>query len=576
VTLNEALTQIKGQNVHGEKKVHFLACGFQPLHLGTFLHAHLVNRSPAADRVELLTGLYGDLRGNLKRAAESSAIGAAVVIEWADIDPRLGLRSSGNWSSRSVNDVVSTFEASCQQIEAPMRKLAECMPVAVAPPGLPLPHIGSTIRAQSSVVELELRQHLAAFLTRLAQIPGVRIVDSIHLERLSPSDTRLDVKMELLAGFPFSLTYTDALAGSLVDVLYQSVPKKGLITDLDNTLWAGIVGEIGPDAISWQQESHSQIHGLYQQLLGHLADCGVLLAVSSKNELAVVQKAMERKDFFFDPQVLFPIRADWGPKSRAVEEILRTWNISADSVVFVDDNPLDLAEVKQSHSGITCLQFHPKDPAKVWTLLGELRNLFGKPVVLEEDRLRGLSIRSTTRIHEARREQTSAEFLQGLEGVVTVNFNKNPADMRSLELINKTNQFNLNGLRLSEGEWKRCLAEPENLALAVSYEDKFGPLGKIAVLLAQQSGKRVKISHWVLSCRAFSRHIEYHTLDALFRHTNAEEIELAFEPTERNQPLQEFIGTAGIRQDSSGAYLITPSDFQPFSAALPHRVSYLD
>ena len=74
--------------MQGEKKVHFLACGFQPLHLGTFFHAHLLNRLPAG-AVEVITGLYGDLRGNLKKAAESPATGAAAVIEWSDIDPRL-------------------------------------------------------------------------------------------------------------------------------------------------------------------------------------------------------------------------------------------------------------------------------------------------------------------------------------------------------------------------------------------------------------------------------------------------------------------------------------------------------
>ena len=48
------------------------------------------------------------------------------------------------------------------------------------------------------------------------------------------------------------------------------------------------------------------------------------------------------------------------------------------------------------------------------------------------------------------------------------------------------------------------------------------------------------------SCRAFSRRLEHHTLDALFRQSNAQEIEFAFEPTPRNQPLQEFFEALGI------------------------------
>ena len=82
-----------------------------------------------------------------------------------------------------------------------------------------------------------------------------------------------------------------ALGRSIVSVLYPRAPMKGLITDLDDTLWAGIVGEVGPDSVTWHQESHTQQHGLYQQMLGHLADCGVLIGVSSKNEMAVAQAA---------------------------------------------------------------------------------------------------------------------------------------------------------------------------------------------------------------------------------------------------------------------------------------------
>jgi FkbH-like protein len=244
-------------------------------------------------------------------------------------------------------------------------------------------------------------------------------------------------------------------------------------------------------------------------------------------------------------------------------------------VVFVDDNPLELDEIKLAHPGITCLRFFPKDPAKVWELLGTLRDLFGKPAVLEEDRLRGASIRATSQFRQAGEHTGSIEFLQGLQGVVTIDCRNDPADMRALELINKTNQFNLNGLRVSEGEWKRYLESPGSLSITVSYQDKFGPLGKIAVVLGQQVEKRVIVSHWVMSCRAFSRQIEHHTLRALFQHSNADEIQLAFQPTPRNQPLQEFVRLMGVHSNGSGNPLLTLSGLQPQIGRLPHQESYL-
>lgn len=572
MTLNQALASIKGRKGRGQPRVHYLVCGFEPLHLATFFNAFASERFPE-DHVEIATGLYGDIPGSLAKAASSQAIAAAVIFEWSDIDPRLGIRSSGGWSDKSKRDILACANKRCADLMPLVRALAARMPVAIAPPGLPLPPIGNTIRSQSSVLELELVHLLDGLLLDLAQISGVRIVDRAHLEQLSPAAARLDAKMELVAGFPYTIAHASALARSLVNVLYPQVPKKGLITDLDDTLWAGIIGEIGAEGVSWHQDSHTQIHGLYQQMLGHLADCGVLLGVSSKNELATAKAGLSRKDLLIDAESLFPVLADWGTKSRAVAEILRTWNIGADAVVFVDDNPMELSEVQQAFPQMTCFEFPKRDPAKVWNLLGELRDLFGKPVLLEEDRLRRNSIRAASQVRESGQDTASPEFLRGLEGTVTLDSRKNPADKRPLELINKTNQFNLNGLRVTEGEWQRCLESADTQTLVISYQDKFGPLGKIGVVLASEQPGRLHVSHWVMSCRAFSRQIEHHTLDTLFRRSNASQIEFGYRPTERNQPLQEFFERIGVRENGHGTYVLPRAEFEARCESLPHQVS---
>jgi len=149
------------------------------------------------------------------------------------------------------------------------------------------------------------------------------------------------------------------------------------------------------------------------------------------------------------------------------------------------------------------------------------------------------------------------------------------ADKRPLELINKTNQFNLNGLRLGESEWQRLLGRNDTIVAVASYQDKFGPLGKIAVLVGSQAGRKVRVSHWVMSCRAFSRRIEHHMLDSLFRHCDAEEIAFAFANTEKNQPLREFFAAVGVSPDAEGAYRILRSGFVDGRGALPHEVSNL-
>jgi FkbH-like protein len=568
MTLNQALTIINSRRERAECEIYYLVCGFEPLHLVTLLRAHLLERRADLKNVEVRHGVYGDLRGNIEAAAGSAAIASAMVLEWGDIDPRLGLRSSGGWSGEAKADILESCPQRYTHLETAIEKLAARMPVAVAAPSLPLPPIGNTIRAQSSVFELDLEQQLAAFLLRLARLPGVRV-----LQRQRAESSSLDARTELLAGFPYTVPFADALANSFVNVLCQPAPKKGLITDLDDTLWSGIVGETGAAGVSWSQEHHTQAHGLYQQMLGHLAGCGVLVAACSKNETSTVVEALARKDFFFNPESLFPIHANWGPKSASISRILKTWNIAADAVVFVDDNPMELEEVQVSHPGITCLQFPKKDATAVWNLLGGLRDLFGKPLLMEEDRLRQASIRASAQIQEMTGDAAAPEFLSTLQGRVTLDWSADPGDKRALELINKTNQFNLNGLRIEEGEWRRRLENEDTVLAVASYEDKFGPLGKVAVLLGAQHAGKVKVSHWVMSCRAFSRKLEHHTLEGLFQVSNADEIEFAFAATDRNQPLQEFLRSLGILADGEGSHRISRGGFRERCGVLPHQVS---
>ena len=175
---------------------------------------------------------------------------------------------------------------------------------------------------------------------------------------------RLDLKSDLAAGLPYSLAHADALAAALAQLLARETPKKGLITDLDDTLWNGIVGEVGPQGVNWDLASHQQIHGLYQKLLASFSEEGVLVAIASKNDPRVVEEALDREDMILKRRHVFPSEVHWKAKSGSVERILRTWNVGADSVVFVDDSPMELAEVAAAHPGIECILFPKKSAAK--------------------------------------------------------------------------------------------------------------------------------------------------------------------------------------------------------------------
>lgn len=211
-------------------------------------------------------------------------------------------------------------------------------------------------------------------------------------------------------------------------------------------------------------------------------------------------------------------------------------------MVIVDDSPSDLAEVKAAHPEIECLRF-PKEEDRAYELLGTWRDLFGKDTISAEDSLRLDSIR-TKQIVAVQLETVSPEsFLQQAGGRLSLNVSKNP-DPRALELVNKTNQFNLNGKCHTETSWSAYLSDPEVFLMLATYEDKYGPLGKIAVLAGRYSDEKLLLDVWVMSCRAFSRRIEHACLLHLLNHFQAKELRFDFIPTQRNRPHQDFV--AGI------------------------------
>jgi FkbH-like protein len=522
----------------------FLACGFTPLHLKTFLSAGLRERSPV-ERIEVSPGLFGDLAGNIERLQPADYDAMMTVIEWQDFDLRLGIRNLGGWRVADLPDIIHSAERMAIRLEKAIRGVAESIPTVVSLPTLPLPPLFTTPSRQASANEMRLRKTVTALGASLAEHSRICILGAQQLGEISPLAGRLDVQSELLSGFPYQLSHASALADLLAALIRSAIPKKGLITDLDDTLWAGILGEIGVDGISWHLDQQSHLHGLYQQFLASLASAGILTAVASKNEPALVEQAFEREDLLIGKQSLYPIDVHWGPKSESVRRILKTWNIAADAVVFVDDSPMELAEVKAAVPEIECLLFPKADYQAFWQLMRRLRDLFGKSVVSEEDALRLDSIRAAETLrHASNGEGTSLDsFLQDAQATIAINFGKDKEDRRAFELINKTNQFNLNGKRLTEAAWAAYLGAPETFLMTVNYEDKYGALGKIAILLGRMDGTTAKIDHWVMSCRAFSRRIEHHSLSWLFENFPLQNILFAYQPTDRNGPTQDFFAS---------------------------------
>ena len=520
----------------------FLVCGFTPDHFQTFLHANLKQAHPEA-RIEITHGIYGDFAGNLARVAQENPDAAVLVMEWSDLDPRLGLRSLGSWAPDSFDDILRNVHSRAAQFQEVIARLAPNTPLVISFPTLPLPPVSFTPGTRASSFELALRSEVAGISLFASKIRNVAVLNSQKLDQLSPLANRFDVKAELASGFPYKLPQASVLASLLALLVHPPAPKKGLITDLDDTLWSGILGEVGTDGVSWDLEHHTHMHAAYQKLLHALSEAGVLIAVASKNDAKFAEEALLRADMILPRKALFPLEINWGPKSDSVKKILKAWNIGEDAVVFVDDSPMELAEVESAHPQIACLTFPKDDPQAINDLLYRLRELFGKSALSEEDAIRRESLLRAQSIEDSTdgHGKVSEEFLKQAGAEVSLSFSKQPLDPRALELVNKTNQFNLNGRRYAEKEWQDFVTDPASVLLVVSYKDKYGPLGKIAILAGRLAGRTLHLDVWVMSCRAFSRRIEHRCLEELFERFALDEMIFDFTPTPKNGPLREFL-----------------------------------
>ena len=558
------------QSREGDPFTLCIVCGSTPLALRTRLVADLAERLPSR-RIECTAKSVDELLAGHVAPVH----GLAVVCEWPDLDPRLGVRRCGGWGGDAAADAVAAAELRLTMLAGKLEESSRTSRVALALPALALPPVFTTPRPAADPLALRLRSAVAAAAARCAASPRIAVLDAETIDVEAPLAARRDVAREIAYDMPFTPEHSSRLAAALAQLLVPALPLKGVITDLDDTLWRGLAGEVGPDGVTWDLDHGSQPHALYQQLLASLAVNGTLIAAASKNDPEVVSAVLRRNDLRLDPSAVFPVEVGWHPKSQMVERILAAWNVSADAVAFVDDSGFELAEIQSRHPSLVCLKF-PAEPGAVLDLCRELRDRCGRAASSAEDRLRraGLAAKARAEAERIASGTTMEDFLAGLRSRTTITFDCPTHAQRALELVNKTNQFNINGRRIDEIEWQRQLETPGTVLVTVGYEDRSGPLGVIGAMLASPRSEAVEVSAWVLSCRAFSRRVEHRMLRALFDRFRADAISVAYTPTPRNKPVREFLSAFAAVGDG-GPVRVTQERFAAACPSLYDEVAYV-
>jgi predicted enzyme involved in methoxymalonyl-ACP biosynthesis len=193
----------------------------------------------------------------------------------------------------------------------------------------------------------------------------------------------------------------------------------------------------------------------------------------------------------------------------------------------------------------------------------------------EEDKLRRHSIEQNPAFDAEGKQTDPEEFLRTLEANITIK-RVDRLSSRAWELINKTNQFNLNGRRYTMDQWQAHGECDSDFVLTVTYEDRFGSLGTIATMAGRVAERRLYLEDWAISCRAFSRRVEYLCLALLFDRFEKDAISIAFRETERNRAVQNLVKSlfGCIPVNGSGELVLTSKLFGKECPRLYQRVSY--
>ena len=342
----------------------------------------------------------------------------------------------------------------------------------------------------------------------------------------------------LATGCPISGSSLSNAAYKISDKLFfqKNDKKKVIVTDLDNTLWSGILGEDGLRGIHALPEGKGFHHFIFQTYLKKLKEAGTLLSICSKNDEDLVRKAFDSNDFVLSLDDFVSVQASYNPKSLQIKELARTLNLGLESFVFIDDNPVEINEVQSSLPQVTCILFS-LEYSKYLNMYRQLASMFINNNPTEEDTNRTKfyqSMKKTVDVIEGQSSDLSS-FLKSLQ--MNVIFSKktiNDSD-RAIQLINKTNQFNLNGLRRKPEEIHSIIQNKGSLFTA-SLSDINGEHGEILSLLINNDNEVVS---FVMSCRVFQRKVEYLFLSILLEKYFGE-IKFRYIETERNAPIKLF------------------------------------
>jgi len=337
--------------------------------------------------------------------------------------------------------------------------------------------------------------------------------------------------------------------------------SKFMVLDLDNTLWGGVIGDDGLEGIVLGQGSAvGEAYVEFQRWILDQSRRGVILAVCSKNDEANALAPFERHpEMVLSRSDIAAFVANWDDKASNLRTIAQRLNIGIDSCVFVDDNPFERNIVRRELPSVAVPEL-PEDPSCYARCIADA-GYFEALSVTTDDAERTKQYQANLQRETLQASATDLKgYLASLKMELWVKSFDRMDLKRIVQLINKTNQFNLTTRRYTEEEVAALIDAPDAIGLHFRLTDSLGDNGIICIIIArvERPGAKMTVDTWLMSCRVLGRQVEsacMNVLAAKAKSVGATEIVGEYIPTAKNGMVKEHYEKLGFLalQNESGA-----------------------
>lgn len=358
-------------------------------------------------------------------------------------------------------------------------------------------------------------------------------------------------KMWYLSNCPYSKAGMDAIHRE-INILLSSLfeaRKKVLVLDLDNTLWGGVAGEDGISGILLSEHKEGQRYYDFQRMILEIRKRGVLLAIDSKNNINDVKPIIsEHPSMLIREEDITVQKINWNDKAQNIFEIIDEINITEAGFVFIDDNPVERENVKANCREVVVPSF-PEDTSDLIEFAEDIwKSYFCTSRIMEEDLKRNDMYKAESRRKLAYNSATGLEdYLKSLQIEIHIHEMCDSEIPRVVQLINKTNQFNLTTVRYSQNEIEELMVDPTKKIFVACSRDKYGENGLVSVLILSETLCEITIDTFLMSCRVMGRRIENVLMDEILNlYSKKEYVNSEYIATSKNEPVRNLYESMGF------------------------------